>query len=172
MSHKQETSPCPNPSPARIPVVKGRIVHRMIEDPQGRMQQVQMNLGESPLSWLKARGLISKRLYLAGDRLREDWERAGLGPHVTMQWDGAAPSRQKSGGSAPFFPAEHQMAAKRRFDEALSQCGPGLSDIAWRVICAGEGLSAAEKAMGWPTRAAKLVLGFALERLARYYHIA
>ena len=47
--------------------------------------------------------------------------------------------------------------------------GAGLSDILWRVACEGEGLSEAEKGLGWPTRAGKLVLGMALDRLAIYY---
>ncbi len=47
--------------------------------------------------------------------------------------------------------------------------GPGLSDILWRVVCACEGLSVAEKALGWPVRAGKLVLGMALDRLADHY---
>ncbi|MEO8724228.1 MAG: DUF6456 domain-containing protein, partial [Sphingobium sp.] len=46
------------------------------------------------------------------------------------------------------------------------------SDILWRVVCAGEGLSAAEQALGWPTRAGKLVLTLALDRVADYYRMA
>jgi hypothetical protein len=42
----------------------------------------------------------------------------------------------------------------------------------WRIVCAGEGMRDAERALGWPARAGKLVLGFALERLADYYRIA
>jgi hypothetical protein len=49
--------------------------------------------------------------------------------------------------------------------------GPGLSDILWRVVCAGEGMRQAEGALGWPARAGKLVLAFALDRVADYYRI-
>lgn len=153
--------------------VQNRFVEQIINDPSGKAQRVQVNLAESPLSWLRARGMLSERLYLAGDRLREDWEHAGLGPQVTMRWDGQAPARgQRRAGGGGLAPAEYRISAKHRFDEAMQKCGPGLSDIAWRVVCAGEGLAAAEKAMGWPSRAAKLVLCFALERVAEYYRIA
>tara|TARA_R110000782_G_scaffold78276_3_gene154955 strand:+ start:2041 stop:2544 length:504 start_codon:yes stop_codon:yes gene_type:complete len=163
----------PQSPPKTVRTVRqGSYLERMIEDPQGEMQRVRVHIGESPLLWLRVRGYLSERLYLAGDRLREDWEKAGLGARVTMAWD-AAPA---SGGtrSAPRAPDPHmrQIVAKDRFHAALQCAGPGLADILWRVVCAGEGLSAAEQALGWPTRAGKLVLTFALERVAGYYRIA
>ena len=41
---------------------------------------VTVNLVESPLGWLKARGLVSERQFAAGEALRGDWERASLEP--------------------------------------------------------------------------------------------
>jgi hypothetical protein len=41
--------------------------------------------------------------------------------------------------------------------------------VLWRVVCAGEGLEAAEKALGWPKRAGKLVLLMALDRVSDFY---
>src|SRR3546814_20980752 len=73
-------------------------VERIMEYPFGRAQKVAVNLHESPLAWLQARGHLSERHYLAGDRLRADWEKAGLGPRVTMRW-AAAPGRQRGGGA-------------------------------------------------------------------------
>ena len=61
---------------------------------------------------------------------------------------------------------------RRRFDDAIAAAGPGLSDILWRVVCAGEGMRDAESALGWPARAGKLVLTLALDRIADYYRIA
>ena len=146
-------------------------IERQIEGPDGEMQYVKVHLGESPLSWLRARGLLSERLYLAGDKLREDWEKAGLGARVTMIWNAAPPSKgSRSSHRAP-DPHIRQLSAQQRFDGALRMAGPGLADILWRVVCAGEGLSTAEQALGWPARAGKLVLGFALERVADYYRI-
>jgi hypothetical protein len=43
--------------------------------------------------------------------------------------------------------------------------------VLWRVVCAGEGLGAAERALGWPARAGKLVLELALDRLADHYRL-
>ncbi len=134
-----------------------------------RGRSVTVNIAESPLSWLKARGMVNDRQYEAGERLRADFETASLGPRVTMRWD-AAPRTTSRGGNSD-DPTHAQISAKRRFDGAINAAGPGLSDIAWRVICAGEGLPVAEKALGWPTRAGKLVLTLALDRVAAFYGI-
>jgi len=132
---------------------------------------VTVNLLESPLGWLLSRNLVSQRQFDAGERLRADWERAQLSPRVTMSWD-AAPVAKGRGGS-PSGPDLNgaQIDAKHRFQDAIASAGPGLSDILWRVVCAGEGMREAETALGWPARAGKLVLTFALDRVADYYRI-
>ena len=133
-------------------------------------RSVTVNLGESPLSWLHARGHLSERQFDAGERLRADWEYAQLSPSLTMRWD---PVRIKgSGGDTGLTQTERQVAAKQRFDGAVGQVGPGLSDILWRVVCAGEALADAEKALLWPARSGKLVLKLALDRVAEFYRIA
>ena len=66
-------------------------------------------------------------------------------------------------------PSLARIDAHRRFHAAIDHVGPGLADICWRVVCAGEGIGGAEKALGWPARSGKLVLGLALDRLARFY---
>nr|WP_245842592.1 DUF6456 domain-containing protein [Sphingomonas laterariae] len=129
-------------------------------------------MAESPLGWLMARGLVSQRQFDAGERLRADWEMAGLGPRVTMRWDAAPVARGARGADAPLDPTLAQIAARRRFDGAIAAAGPGLSDICWRVVCAGDGLEAAERALAWPKRAGKLVLLLALDRVADFYGIA
>ena len=133
-----------------------------------RAPSVTVNIAESPLTWLHARGHLSERQFSAGERLRSDWERAQLSPSVTMRWDVV---RVSGGGDAGLSPGERQMAARRRFDEAVATAGSGLSDILWRVVCAGEGLPVAEKALDWPARSGKLVLRIALDRVADYYRI-
>ncbi len=147
-------------------------IEQIIEDPDGQPQTVMVNIGESPLAWLHARGRLSERQYRAGEYLRRDWERAGLGARVTMRWD-AAPSlgRMARGPARAPDPTLAQLSARERMDGALKAAGRGLSDILWRVACAGEGLAAAEKSLGWPTRAGKLVLGFALDRVADWYRV-
>lgn len=131
-------------------------------------RSVTVNLAESPLSWLHARGHIDDRLFDAGERLRGDYERAQLAPSITMRWDVV---RIKSTGEQGLTPSERQLAARDRFDGALREAGKGLEDILWRVVCAGETLPVAEKALQWPARSGKLVLRLALDRVADFYRI-
>jgi len=135
-------------------------------------RSVSVNLAESPLGWLHARGHVNERQFCAGERLRWDWERAQIDPRVTMRWDAAPMHRGRGGrGTAP-DPSTSQVDARRRFTTAVECVGPGLSDIVWRIICAGEGMRQAETALGWPARAGKLVLGMALDRIADHYRLA
>ncbi|MEM8696455.1 MAG: DUF6456 domain-containing protein [Pseudomonadota bacterium] len=142
------------------PVRKGRLA-----------RSVTVNLAESPLSWLRSRGHVTARQYDAGEALRRDYEISRLPPRVTMQWDAPPAGRTARGAPDALDPGEAQLAAKRRFEGAVAALGPGLEDIAWRVLCAGEGLKAAEGALGWPARSGKLVLGLALDRLAAHYRL-
>ena len=144
---------------AAVPAARGR---------RRRARTVTVNRAESPLGWLAARGLVDARQIEAGERLRADYEVAQLGPRVTMAWDGV---RVDGGARGVLDPSLAQIAAKRRFDAAIGAIGRGLSDIAWRVICAGEAIPAAERALGWPGRAGRLVLGLALDRLADHYRL-
>lgn len=134
-------------------------------------RSVTVNVAESPLGWLFSRSLISSRQFDAGERLRADWERAQLAPRVTMSWDAAPVARGRGGAAAKPDLGGAQIDAKRRFDAAIASAGPGLADILWRIVCAGEGMREAETALGWPARAGKLVLTFALDRVADYYRI-
>lgn len=133
----------------------------------GGGRSVTVNLRESPLAWLAARGLVSARQGEAGERLRADYERPSLAPRVTMRW-----SARVDGGDTGLDPTTAQLAAKQRFDGALTAAGPGLADVLWRVVCAGEGLPAAERALGWPARCGRVVLLLALDRVASFYGIA
>ena len=128
-------------------------------------RSVTVNRAESPLTWLRSRGLIDARHYAAGERLRAAYETASIAPSVTMRWT----PRVDGGGRDGLDPTSAQIAAKRRFDAAIAAAGPGLADILWRVVCAGEGLPAAERALSWPARAGRLVLTLALDRLATHY---
>lgn len=136
--------------------------------PAKKARSVTVNLAESPLTWLHARGHLNDRQLEAGERLRLDWERAQLAPGVTMRWD---PVRIKGTGDKGLNASERQLAAKQRFDGAIAAAGSGLSDILWRVACAGEALVTAEKALAWPSRSGKLVLSLALDRVADFYRI-
>ena len=129
---------------------------------------VTVNLAESPLTWLHARGHLDDRQNEAGERLRADYERAQLAPSITMSWN---PVRGGSRSASDLSPGERQIAAKARFDGVLAAAGPGLADVLWRVVCAGESLPDAEKSLAWPTRSGKLVLRLALDRVAQFYRI-
>lgn len=144
-------------------LVERSVDGRGLPDPGGR-RRVTVNMAESPLGWLRSRGMVDARQFEAGERLRGDYERAALAPSVTMRW-----SARVDGGARGTDPTTAQIAAKRRFDAAIADVGPGLSDVTWRVVCAGESMPAAEKALGWPARAGRLVLTLALDRLADHY---
>lgn len=133
-----------------------------------RRRSVTVNIAESPLAWLHARGHLDTRLFDAGERLRADYERAHLAPGVTMRWE---PVRIRSTGEAELAPTERQIAARARFTGAINAAGRDLEDILWRVVCACEALPAAERTLGWPARSGKLVLRIALDRVADFYRI-
>ena len=143
-------------------------MREMVERKIGRARSVSVNVAESPLGWLAARGLVDARQVEAGERMRRDYETASIAPGTTMRWNVV---RVDGGGAGGLDPTSATIAAKRRFDDAIAAVGPGLSDILWRVVCAGEGLPAAEKGLGWPTRAGRLVLTLALDRLADHYRL-
>ena len=134
-------------------------------------RSVTVNLAESPLGWLKARGLVRGRQLEAGEMLRADWVPASLGPCVTMRWDAPPPGRSARAAPDHEAPTMAQLAAKRRFDTAVAAVGEGLAGILWRVVCAGDGMREAERALGWPARAGRVVLIIALDRLADHYRL-
>ena len=164
-------------------VRNNRLLHERDLDPRDRAmskasrtrirpaRSVTVNLAESPLGWLFARGHLTRRQFDAGERLRFDYERGQLSQRVTMAWD-AAPVARGRGGAA-FAPnlGGSQIDARARFAKAIEAAGPGLADILWRIVCGGEGMRDAETALGWPARAGKLVLTLALDRVADYYRI-
>ena len=91
---------------------------RVRDEPGGR--RVQVNLRESPLDWLKSRSLVDARQYEAGERLRGDYERAALGPRVTMRWD-AAPRGGK--GKAIPAPARLRCLGRHRYTWSPAHTG-------------------------------------------------
>lgn len=146
-----------------------------IYDGSGR-KSLRYNFAESPLTLLARKKDKSGATYLsaelleAGERLREDFEQAQLGPRVAQNWDrfltvggaGWQGGAETSGSSA----------ARDRVSVALKALGPGLADVALRVCCFLEGMEKAEKRLGWSARSGKVVLKIALQRLADHYGIA
>jgi hypothetical protein len=150
----------PHPDDQRDPAIK----------PHAR-RIVTVNLAESPLGWLHARGMVTDRQLLAGERLRADFTRAGLQPSVTMRWDAPPPDGAPRAAGSHDHASVARIDAHRRFDAAMAAAGAGLADICWRIICAGEAMPGAERALGWPTRSGRVVLALALDRLADHYRI-
>lgn len=122
---------------------------------------------ESPLSWLHGRRLITDTQYLAGERLRSDFERAMLAGRVTTNWDTAGTG--SLGGNVAVEMSDGALAARQRYHHAVAAVGPELASILRHVCCMAAGIEAAEREMSLPRRSGRAVLGLALTGLARHY---
>ena len=139
-----------------------------------RSKRVRYNMAETPLSALARRKdrdgqpFLSNDLVRAGERLREDFELAQMGPRKESNWDKFLTNTERA--VAPLDgSARGAEAARIRVTGALRDLGPGLGDVALRCCCYLEGLERAEKRMGWSARSGKIVLRIALQRLKRHY---
>ena len=147
---------------------------RVANPTTGEIETIQVNLGESPLGWLArrrdARGepLLSPTEVEAGERLREDFELAQIGPKLGQDWRRFLTPASTSSGPGR-TPCEGPMFARERVSSALESLGPGLADAALRICCFLEGLEATERRMGWSARSGKVVLKLALQRLVEHY---
>ena len=142
------------------------------------VRKLTVNLTESPLGWLRHRKnadgnpLLSQEQYEAGERLRSDFEKAGMSPRITS--DITAPMNSSSGkraGDAGNSVAmrEAAIAAKQRFFKALDAAGADLADVLIEVCCHLKGMDEAEKQLQLPQRSGKIVLAIALTRLGQHY---
>ena len=134
----------------------------------------EINLNENPLLWLRSRkgadgkAIISEAQMRAGCLLQNDFFAATARPKMVVDLTRAYSNKQtRAFEGAPM--TEHAMAARARLQKALKVLGPGLADIALEVCCYQQGLESAEKHLGWPRRAGKIVLQIALQRLAAFY---
>lgn len=149
---------------------------RNVMDPGGEgMRRVRYNLAESPFAALARRRDKDGKLFLepdmvvAGERLREDFELAQMGPRVAQNWDRFLTSGDRGAFQPDQGQAEGPANARARVAAALRDLGPGLGDVVLRCCCFLEGLEVAEKRMGWSARSGKIVLRIALIRLKRHY---
>ncbi|MEL7344984.1 MAG: DUF6456 domain-containing protein [Pseudomonadota bacterium] len=142
---------------------------------QGQSKRVRYNAAESPLLTLSRRrdkdgtAFLSPDLVAAGERLREDFELAQMGPRITQNWDKFLTSGVDGGGPKDGGVAQGPSGARDRVTNALADLGPGLGDVVLRCCCFLEGMEAAERRMGWSARSGKIVLRIALQRLKRHY---
>lgn len=138
-------------------------------------RRMRFNLAESPLDLLARRKekdgspFLAPELVAAGERLREDFELAQMGPRVAQNWDRFLTAGADRGGFAAGGAESGSARARERVAAALRDLGPGLGDMVLRCCCFLEGLEAAERRMGWSARSGKIVLRIALQRLRRHY---
>ncbi len=126
---------------------------------------VRINRAESPLARLKFRGLVDALQFAAGEKLRRDFTLGQLTPRMGV--DLTAPVM--SGGGAQDNLSDIALAARQRFNRALTAVGPGLSDLLFDVCCHLLPLEGAEDRRGWSKRSGRVVLKIALDRLAAHY---
>lgn len=144
---------------------------RLVCVAEGEPVYATVNVAESPLAWLRSRAggqSLTADEFAAGEKLRDDFTRARMSPATTMNWE--RPLTSRGGGfNAVDEAVGSVIAARKRFAAALASVGPGLNDVLVSVCCELQGLEACERRLQWPRRSAKLVLKFALQRLARHY---
>ena len=135
---------------------------------------MQINMSENPLFWLhKRRGrdgktLISEMQMMAGCQLQDDFFRSTRRARMTI--DLSQPRALNHSRNHDGIPlTDSALAARNRVNAALNMLGPGLADITVEVCCYMHGLEFAERHLGWPKRAGKIVLGISLNRLALFY---
>jgi len=175
----------PGALPAAGTVSTHRRQHGLVgeeqRDVEGVKRQVTADAAESPLAWLtrrrdrQGRPLIDESEFSAGERLRTDFTIAGLSQRVTASWDAtiASGASGRSGGPGGALDlSARAIDARERVSRALAAVGPGLAGILLEVCCLTNGLEAAERRLGLPQRAGKVVLQIALARLAEHYGLA
>ncbi|MCA8880904.1 MAG: helix-turn-helix domain-containing protein [Rhodobacteraceae bacterium] len=144
-------------------------------EPGGGGRRIKYNLAESPLTALARRRdksgepFLSDELVAAGERLREDFELAQMGPRITQNWDSFLTGPRPNGSRMQGSRSDSAQEARDRVHSALADLGPGLGDVVLRCCCFLEGIETTEKTMGWSARSGKVVLRIALQRLRRHY---
>lgn len=136
-----------------------------------------VNESESPLAWLARRKdtggkpMIDAAQFAAGERLRADFTRAAMTPRIGANFSAPVVHGRRGGGESAMHYSDLVLAAKERMNLALDAAGPEFSGLLLDVCCFLKGLETVERERGWPRRTSKVVLGLALDRLARHYGI-
>ena len=143
-------------------------------------QTTQKNIesSESPLARLYLRkdsngkSYIDGRQFLAGERLRKDYEAAQMAPRITSAYDessGSGGRHWQMSDNAVSKMSDNVIAAKERLHHAFVEVGVELSGILYQVCCVSAGFENAEMVLALPPRSGKAVLALALTRLGRHY---
>jgi Domain of unknown function (DUF6456) len=138
----------------------------------------EFNETESPLMRLFLRKGTAGKTYidgpqfLAGEKLRSDFERAHLAQRITSAYEQSAGSGgrhwQMSDNSIAKL-SDNAIAARQRLHQAFAAVGPELSGVLYQVCCIAAGFEQAERILALPPRSGKAVLALGLTRLARHY---
>ena len=141
---------------------------------EGDARAVCANAAESPVGTLARRRSRDGEPWLApvavaaAERIRRDFEVGQLQPRITANWTASVSGGRRDGGGLADI-SDMAMAARRRFDGAVTELGPELAGIVVDVCCFLKGLETVEREHRWPARSAKLVLRIGLAALARHY---
>lgn len=140
-------------------------------------QAIVINLNESPLAMLyRRKGCDGQRFltrdeFEAGERLRNDYERASIMPRLGANWEASVAGRKRGGqGGSMVDLTDAILAARQRVDRAIGTVGPELSGVLIDICCFLKGLETVEVERRWPARSAKMMLKAALGSLARHYN--
>lgn len=138
-------------------------------------EDVTLNVAESALSRLfyrkgkNGKRLLNRSQFEAGERLRRDFEASHMSPNMSLT---LAPKVDSSrGGHGIASAVDRGLAARKRLEDAMSAVGVELGSLLLDVCCYLKGLECVERERRWPVRSAKVVLGVALNQLARHYGI-
>jgi hypothetical protein len=133
---------------------------------------------ESPLARLFLRKdaagktYIDAQQFLAGEKLRGDFERSHMAQRVTSSYAESAGSGgrhwQMSDNSIAKL-SDGAIAARQRLHNAFTAVGPELSCMLYQVCCVAAGFGQAERILSLPQRSGKAILALGLTRLARHY---
>lgn len=138
---------------------------------------VLVSLSELPLARLYQRrdrhgkAWLDEAEFAAGERLRSDFERAGLQPRISANWEASVASGSRGGAGAADI-SDFAVDARKRLDRAIGALDPALAGVTLDVCCFLKGLEQVERERSWPPRSAKLMLRTALSLLARHYGIS
>ena len=152
-------------------------IDSQIRHTDGSHQSVSVDAKESPLHWLRQRKnrdgqfLINEPQFLAGERLRHDFERSQWTPRVTQGWDREFTAKRRTNEVSNVLAdiCDSALTARERVHRALEAVGPELSAVLIDVCCHLNGIEEAERLNNWPRRSGKILLQLALTRLARHY---
>ncbi|MBY0532678.1 MAG: DNA replication protein [Xanthobacteraceae bacterium] len=160
------------------PLAQHGVVRARNEDARIAPDALLVNESESPLAWLARRKdasgkpMIDAAQFAAGERLRADFTRAAMTPRIGANLTSPVAHDRRGGGENAVHYSDLVIAAKERLNRALDAVGPEFSGLLLDVCCFLKGLETVEHERGWPRRTSKIVLGLALDRLARHYGIA